>query len=217
MPFAPNPLLNFSIDWNTKGIPYPAEDHPHGSRNHGYLALKGRPELCSQVSEAQDDPKLVIALKRLNAWSTAFYTSGCEKCSNEREGHARPIGYVEFVFNSVNSAKSTLQYFELYHGLYKRMRAHRYESEVGFLWNLCPTSFNDHGVSGYAAAVFLQSFGRRPIALAIDAWHRALDYLVSFLCEWPDPGPPYFYTLDEVDSKSGQDTKQSPDGAVPSY
>lgn len=202
MPFKPNPLLNLSIDWNTKGIPYPAEDHPHGSRNHGYTALKGRIHLCSQIAEARDDPKMVATLQRLNTWNTAFYTTGCERCFNEREGYARPMSYVEFVFNSVNSTKSVMPYFELYHGLFKKMRADGYVSEVGFLWNLSPTSFNDRGESGYAAVVFLQSFEYSPVALAVDAWHRALDYLASHLCEWPDAGPPYFYAPEEVEPKS---------------
>ena len=193
MSFEPNQLLNLSIDWNTKGIPYKAEEHPHGSRNHGYSPLKGRLEECTRIPEAQDEPSIVAALQRLNAWPTAFFTSGCETCYNARDGQARPIGYVEFSFNSIEKAKSVTSYFELYCGLYEKMRADRYENTVGFLWNLSPTRFDDHGERGYSAAVFLQSFGYMPTSIALGDWHRSLEYLVAYLCAWPDPGPPYFY------------------------
>jgi hypothetical protein len=193
MPFEPNRLLNLSIDWNTTGIPYPAEDHLHGSRNFGFRSLKGRTKECVHIPEAEDDSRLAAALERLNAWATAFFTSGCEKCYNYRDGEARPIGYIQFCFNSIESAKSATSYFELYHGLYEMMRTDRYESEVGFLWNLSRTSFNERGVSGYSASVFLQAFGYLPEELALEKWHRAIDYLVAYLCQWPDPGPAHFY------------------------
>jgi len=193
MPFEPNHLLDFSIDWNTKGIPYSAEDHPHGSRNFGFRSLKGCTKECSQIPEVQDDSSFAAALERLNGWETAFFSSGCEKCYNYNDGKARPIGYVEFCLNSIESAKSATSYFKLYHGLYEKMRADRYESGVGFVWNLSQTSFNECGVSGYSAAVFMQAFEYLPESLALANWHRALDYLVTYLCQCPDQGPAHFY------------------------
>src|SRR5262245_28811675 len=105
MMFEPNPLLNFSIDWRSKGLPYPPENHQHGSRNHGFTPLKGRPDDCLQIVEAADTPQLGAALARLNKWETAFFTTGCEKAFNTQQELARPIGYVEFCFNSVAQAK----------------------------------------------------------------------------------------------------------------
>ena len=176
-----------------KGIPYEPEDRGVGDPNIGFSPLKGRPKDSVQIPEACNEPGLLDALQRLNAPKTAFFTSGCEKCYNQRGGKERPIGYMEFVHNSIAMARDKNTYWQILQGLDDEMTTEAYDLPVDFEFIVSPTQFNDHFIDGYSAAVYVRHCDYLPYKIARRRWRQALGFLTTFLCSRPIGPAPHFY------------------------
>jgi hypothetical protein len=176
-----------------KGIPYEPEDRGDGNPNIGFRPLKGRPQDSNSIPEARNEPALLYALTRLNEVCVPFFTSGCEKAYNLRGVQARPIGYVEFVHNSIAASRAEDYYWELARELEQAMTETRYELPVEFEYIVSPTRFNDHGFDGFSAATYVRSCGYLQYRVARRLWRQAVHYLTDFLCARPQATPPLFY------------------------
>lgn len=178
---------------NLKGIPYETEDRGDGNPNVGFMPLKGKQKDSRRVPEASNEPGLLDALKRLNDPRSAFFTSGCEKCYNVRGGLERPIGYVEFVHNSMVMARDEDTYWTLLEGLDNHMVETGYALPVHFEYIVTPTQFNAHGFRGFSVAVYVRLTSYMSYKIARNRWRQGLGFLTSFLCSIPPGDPPLFY------------------------
>jgi len=176
-----------------KGIPYMPEDRGDGNPNIGFCPIKGRPEMSIRIPEACDEPGLLDALQRINASHTAFFTSGCEKCYNRLGVKERPVGYVEFIHNSIEIARDENTYWQLLTDLDNQMNTNRYSLPVAFEYIVSPTRFNDHFIDGFSAAVYVRYCGYATYRLARRKWREAFSFLTTFLCSIPAGPPPLFY------------------------
>jgi len=176
-----------------KGIPYEPEDRGDGNPNIGFRPLKGRPHESSLIPEARDEPGLLYALTRLNAADTPFFTAGCEKCYNFMGVSARPIGYLEFVHNSIAAARVEESYWQLAAEFDNELTQTAYELPVEFEYIVSPTRFNTHGFDGYSAAVYVKNCEYSPYRVARRQWRQAVHFLANFLCARPGAVPPLFY------------------------
>lgn len=176
-----------------KGIPYEPEDRGDGNPNIGFLPIKGRPHEAKSIPEARDEPGLIYALTRLNAHEAPFFTAGCEKCYNFRGITARPIGYVEFVHNSIATALEEDSYWRLAEEFDSELAHVGFALPVEFEYIVSPTRFSAHGFDGYSAAVYVKNRRYSNYQLARRQWRQAIHYLTDFLCSQAAAEPPLFY------------------------
>lgn len=88
-------------------VPYVAEDHENGDRNHGFFDLADRPDLAETITEARRSAGMMRALKVINAVGSRFRTIGCECGLFKRDppafGKDRYIGsYISVTFRDTD-------------------------------------------------------------------------------------------------------------------
>ncbi len=92
-------------------VPYNAVDHNDGYRNHGYIDLRGSPELVYKIPEARKSTGLSAILKVIAHPKSALMTCGCEcylfDCG---EGDDQPRflagGYISVMFKSAEKNRN---------------------------------------------------------------------------------------------------------------
>lgn len=60
-------------------VPYPPAPREEGRMNHGYVRLKGNPEMIERIPEAKGWPEYQQFLRRINADTSPIEFVGCEK------------------------------------------------------------------------------------------------------------------------------------------
>jgi hypothetical protein len=75
-------------------VPYPAVDHEDGTRNHGYLRIKGLDHSLLTIPEATDWPELQDLLRAVNTEDSPIESVGCEKgyFTSDIQGAAVKLG-----------------------------------------------------------------------------------------------------------------------------
>ena len=74
-------------------IPYSGrEPRPDGTQNHGWLDLRGKPELVSEIKEAAGSPGFQAVLRELAAPDSIIFSSACD-CTVTNIGERGPSGF----------------------------------------------------------------------------------------------------------------------------
>jgi hypothetical protein len=60
-------------------VPYPAINHGDGTKNHGYVCIKGNLTAVSNLPEVQGWPELQRFLEAINSAESPIESVGCEK------------------------------------------------------------------------------------------------------------------------------------------
>jgi hypothetical protein len=176
-------LAFLTIRNRAKSIPYPEANRPEGSRNHGYKRLKGRPDLVSDIPEA-DWESIATALARLNGWNSAFFSVGCEKAVNKHNGEFWVRGYLEFAFNYIEAASDAAHYFPLFFHFHRLLQSTRV-SKCRFEFELEGAIFLDGPAEGYSVSVWIDTGIYKSELEAEQTWAQGLTLLADFLCAVP--------------------------------
>jgi hypothetical protein len=182
-----------SLNDHGKPIPYHAANRPEGSRNHGFMALKGRPDRRALVPEAQDDESLGDAIDYLNDDRTPFFTVGCEKVLIEEEKQHRKSGYLEFAFNDRLLVSDACNYFVLFFNFSQRLAKDRFNLPVQFRWELEDAHFTAADCNGWSTTVWIETPGLSSATEAGELWAQGLNALVDSLMKeaWNLEAPIY--------------------------
>lgn len=93
-----------SKDWGPP-IPYPAADHGDGTKNYGYVRIKGNQSAVSGIPEAVGWPELESFLENINSASSPIESVGCEKGFFPTESKDTPAvmlgSYVDVIFTDI--------------------------------------------------------------------------------------------------------------------
>jgi hypothetical protein len=82
-------LFDLTDDPRHLPIPYPPMEH-QDSTNHGFMDLRGNPDLIDRVPEAIGMPELQEALRLINAENSRFMSLGCDTWRQEFEHPNHP-------------------------------------------------------------------------------------------------------------------------------
>jgi hypothetical protein len=177
--------LLLTIKNRPKAIPYPSGEHDDGSKNHGFKPLKAVPEDVETIPEAQDNDSLKLALKRLNARRTPFFTVGCEKAYNKSQNGCWARGYLEFSFNYVEIAADPDYYFRIFFGFNQYVWEQQEQKTVQYHFELEPAHYMERNADGYTCSVWITTAEFPEDEQARSIWGSALDTLVGFLEQVP--------------------------------
>jgi hypothetical protein len=177
-----------TIKKGSKGIPYGRSDErPDGSKNHGFQALKGKPQECALIPEVQEDEALKNALTVLNDVGTQFFTVGCGSVRHKTDSGYWMEGYLEFSLNYAELAANAQFYLNLFfffnhwHWKQKRDAGVRYRFEIESVF------FAKTVADGFTSSVWINTSVLPSQEAAHDAWGWALDTVVGFLKQFSIP------------------------------
>lgn len=178
-----------------KGVPYGGSGVPRedGSANHGFKALKGKPEEAARIPEVQDNENLRNALVAINDQSTPFFTVGCEKAFNVADGSYWAKGYLELAFNYCDVVGDAQSYFKLFFEFNSLIRDSRLHLPVQYHFELEPAHFIDGNCDGYTVAVWITTADLPTAEEAMEAWGEAVDFLTNYLKQYPPRPLPTIY------------------------
>jgi hypothetical protein len=93
--------IDFEIEKEGMTVPYPQLFNDIG-RNHGFVDLRGRPDLAIEIPEGSQSPALKAILVELSEPDSPLFTLGCDLGTHEepwREESARHVagGYVQLM------------------------------------------------------------------------------------------------------------------------
>ena len=85
--------IDFEIEKEGMTVPYPQLFNDIG-RNHGFVDLRGRPDLAIEIPEGSQSPALKAILVELSGPDSPLFTLGCDLGTHEepwREESARHV------------------------------------------------------------------------------------------------------------------------------
>jgi hypothetical protein len=166
------------------GIPYPAEEHPGGDRNHGYFDLKRSAELIETVPELHNFPELLSLVRELNHRRSIVRSLGCAKSfdpSNEPFFGRKLTSFVRFCFEILQWNCNRENYRMLFDSFESSQReaVPSLSDLVAVEFDVDPAYFRDHKINGWAMTVWNSGLGRDD-SEARQTWGRGVECVERF-------------------------------------
>jgi hypothetical protein len=183
------PYANYlTILQGGKGIPYGGGQRPEGTVNHGFVSLKGKPDLILTIPEARDDNALADIIRKINAPGTALFSVGCVSSGvADSHGH-RVTGYIEFAINDRNLVTSAMPYFEIFFHFTQKLPATNFSERVVLHWELLGATFLDARCDGLTCTIVINTAYHKTKEEAASCWALLLTLLGDHLAEIKDQG-----------------------------
>ena len=164
-----------------KGIPYAAADHADGTRNFGFMALRGHAERIADVAEAKTVPSYRGLLTALNAPASPFFSVACENDFRSDAGGHWGSGYMEFAFNFAELVSDAANYFSLFYNFTYDAAAFVSSHDVQFHWIVQPARFADGACDGFTCSVWFTTAQFPTSGEARAEWDAAVDCFSDFV------------------------------------
>jgi len=193
--------IDFEIEKEGMTVPYPPLFNDI-RRNHGFVDLRGRPDLAIEIPESSQSPTLKAILVELSEPDSPLFTLGCDLGTHEepwREESARHVagGYVQLMCTSY-SDRSPEDYTTFGYAIAQVLgeKAQDYNWFVRFVLKLVALSLKDFSGAAPSLWIWFYAIAETPeAALAsreslIGELHRALidERFTSFFEEERDDG-----------------------------
>jgi hypothetical protein len=182
------PYLNvLSISPVAKSVPYEGTGSQRldGGANYGFKNLKRNPELLDTIPEFESDPALRSIMAAIDSSATGLFSVACLSKTIVDDHGCRLSGYVEFALNARDEVTDAGQYFRLFHEFDRRLRQDGFAERVSFQWEICPTTFLEAEVEGFAVDVRVDTDYHPDAQAAYESWTRALAALEALLAGVP--------------------------------
>lgn len=164
------------------GIPYTgSERRADGSQNHCYIDLKRNSEKIHDIPELKEFHELKTFVQMMNSHDSLFRTVGCERAfspSESSEFKTRLVSLVEIIFEVVEWNTNVANFEGLYRAFETFAGAKGdLPNCYGVEFSVGPAFFNDHGVSGWIATIWIYGYeqsdsdARKQWALALQIVH----------------------------------------------
>jgi len=193
--------IDFEIEKEGMTVPYPPLFNDI-RRNHGFVDLRGRPDLAIEIPESSQSPTLKAILVELSEPDSPLFTLGCDLGTHEepwREQSGRHVagGYIQLMCTSY-SDRSPEDYTTFGYAIAQVLgeKAQDYNWFVRLVLKLVVVSFEDFSGAAPSLWIWFYAIAETPeAALAsreslIGELHRALidERFTSFFEEERDDG-----------------------------
>lgn len=178
-----NYILFLTIRDYDKVVPYPGIQHA-SSRNYGFINVKSKPEEAAKIVEAQDSEALKDAIVRINHADTPFFTIGCEKAFNQKDGIFWTRGFIEFAFNFCELVGDAQAYFPPFFHFNNRLLNTKFDLRVSFEWQLEGNFFKDGNCNGFSCVVWITTGDCLTDGESRKIWETSVRIVADHLAEW---------------------------------
>ncbi len=180
-----------SVNWEGKGIPYGRITRNSGV-NHGFMDLKGHPELVASVPELESDHALRALVIAIRQPDCGLFSVGCLSHDISDERGYKVTGYIEFAINSRESVQDASSYFPLFFHFSRHLEETGFLELARFNWELQPASYGK-GIGGFSGTVVLNTARFPSTPEARTCWMNSLAALEECLGGFPiQPGEPIY-------------------------
>src|SRR5438132_3450612 len=182
------PYLNvLSISPVTRTVPYEGtgKQRLDGGANYGFTNLKRNPELLDTIPEFRSDPALRSIMAAIDSPATGLFSVACLSKTIMDDHGCGLSGYVEFALNARDEVTDAGHYFCLFHEFDRRLGRAGFAERVSFQWEICPITFLEVGIEGFAVDVRVDTDYHPGAQPAYESWTRALAALEALLAGVP--------------------------------